>query len=176
MALIDRVKERCETNVLDAEIQRVIDEALLEIIRRYGPHADVAVPITVTLEGKARSLFPARPIDTAVTVVVKETVADVETTLASNDYRIWHGGRRLERLLTGTNPRESWGHPVKITYAPTNDGNQREEVVIKLVKLALDYEGVASSRVGDTSTDYHSYTAERERLLASLAPSRVQLA
>jgi hypothetical protein len=176
VALIDRVKERIEHDLSDVELQALIDEATAEIDERYGDAADPATPIAVLLDGGGRSVFPNRPIDVDEAVEVVETVVTTETTLAADDYRVWHGGRRLERLNTGTNPRPCWGHPVEITYVPVADSDQRDEIVIKLVQLSIEYEGVSSERVGDTSTNYRDYTTERERLLASLAPNKFLIA
>jgi hypothetical protein len=54
-----------------------------------------------------------------------------------------------------------------------NDGDARQEVVIKLVALALQYNGgVEREQVSDVSIAYPSYAVERERLLASLSQCR----
>jgi hypothetical protein len=174
VTLLERVKERVETDLSDPELQRMIDEALIEIIQRYGPHADSTKPITVLLPGGFPSLFPLRPVDETNTVEIVESIGTTETTLASNDYRAWHGGRRLERLATGNNPAARWGDSVRITYTPANDGNQREEVAIKLVDLSLSYRGlIKGDRVGDTteSLTSESFVRERDALLASLSPT-----
>lgn len=175
MALLDRVKERTETDLSDLELQRMIDEANSAIIMRHGANADAAAPITVRLEGGAPALDLVRPVDTLLAVTVVETVGDTDTTLAASDWRALNGGRTLERLGAGANPRQLWGK-TKVTYVPRNDGNERQEVIVKLVQLAVEFEGVALRRVGDTTTDHTSpragmvYQEEREKLLRSLSP------
>lgn len=184
MALIDRVQARIETDLTADELQRLVDEALAAIEERWGPVSDPAAPLIVTLEGSRHKLDIVRPIDAAQAIAVVEFVGtaygETQTTLAASDYRVTNGGRTLERLHTGTNPRSRWGHRVNVTYVPVNDGNQRQEVVVKLVQLAVEYEGVASRRVGDTQTSHTAgaqaggliYTQERERLIASLSPRK----
>lgn len=169
MALIDRVKERIETSLLDPELQRLIDEANLDVITRWGPDAAAQ---TVQLRGGTPFLDVLRSIDTAAAITIKERVsatADL-TTLAANDYRVLYRGRTIERLRTGTNARTIWGDEIEVTYTPISDGNQRQEVIIKLVQLAVEFKGVSGEKVGDVSTNYADYWEERDRLLKSLGP------
>lgn len=181
--LLDRVKARVDTDLADPELQLLIDEALQEIEDRYGPPSDPNAPITVQLEGRRNTLSLARPIDTAEPVVVTEYItylwdflgSEETTVLDADDYRVWHSGRTLERLRTGTNPRWLWGSRVEVEYTPKNDGNQRQEVTIKLVELAVTHQGgLRSIKVGDYSKtwagDEQGYQRERASLLNSLAP------
>lgn len=183
MALIDRVQARVESDLAPAELQRLIDEANQEIIDRYGEHTDPPTVITVQIEGCRRKIGLIRPLNVGATPapVVKEYTgsqvgAETETTLAANDYRVWNDGRTLERIQTGTNPGlgnyAGWGHRVQVTYMPQNDGNQRQEVIIKLVILSTEYKAVWGRQVGDVDTEYYTYNQERERLLRSLAPRK----
>jgi hypothetical protein len=180
---LERVQERVESDFTPEELQRLIDEANQEIIDRYGEHTDPPTPITVQIEGCRRKVGLIRPLDVAATPapVVKEYtgsegLGEVETTLADDDYRVWNDGRTLERISSGTNPGLTangyWGHRVQITYMPQNDGNQRQEVIIKLCQLAVEYKGVWGRAVGDVDNEYYTYTQERERLLRSLSPRK----
>lgn len=176
MALIDRVKERLSPDLSDDELNLLIEEATGEIVRRYG-HAVSAGPVTVTLSGGNRSLFLDRPLDLGADVEVVEIDGDLETTLTADDFHVWHGGRLLERLSTGTNARSRWSNLVTVTYVPIDDTARRDETVIKLVKLSIDYEGgVSREDIDGYSTTFSDYTKERESLLASLAPSSVRMA
>lgn len=194
------VRARVETDLDDPALQALIDEAVEEITDRYGPYRDDDTPITVTLEGRRRKLALDRPADTITTIVEYFTVsaADVEfadfsdewvdvgeatTTLATDDWRLWHAGRTLERLFTGTHPRVRWGTRIDITYQPVDDTKQRDEVVVKLTILAVNYDGTIELKVGDVTrvsglrskTGGESpliYADERERLLTSLQPRR----
>lgn len=194
MALLDRVKERVESDLSDTELGNLITEAQRAISERFGPDRNTSSPITVTLDGGTRTLDLARPLDTAQTVVVTEYLGSVPdstlddwagavleetaTVLQATDYRVRNGGRTLERIFTGPNSRARWGTRVDVTYVPVDDQAKRDEVVIKLVALAVEYEGVVERRAGDTSTVHalHGggggtiYQDERDQLLATLAP------
>lgn len=185
MALLDRCRERIETDLSDAELLRIIDEANSEIILRFGPHADPSRPINITVRGQARYLDLARPIDITQTVLVVEAAQWWETeyewwtfggedsvTLGSTDYRVLNGGRTLERLASGANPRVWWGRTVLITYTPVTDGNQRQEAIIKLVQLAVQFDGTSNLRVGDYSQANLSYQGQRDQILQGLAPRK----
>lgn len=167
MALIDRVKERTGTSLSDDELQALIAEITGDIEKRYGPLGE----ITKTLEGGASRLFLDRPIGDG-DVDISETVNDEATVLDPADFRVWHGGRTLERTTDGPNPRRKWGNRVAITYTPLDDAAERDEVVIKVVQLTLEFSGTKSESIDNYSLSrFPDYRAERERLIASLGPS-----
>lgn len=170
--LLDRIRARIETDLSDVELQAMADQATAEIERRYGAVA----AITVSLAGGGEVLQLTRPMDTALSKTVVEILvaghggADSRQTLAADDYRVLHGGRTLQRLADGTNGRSCWAPEVEISYTPVSDSRQREEVTIKLVQLDLNWRGLTSERAGDWQAAYPDVAAEREKLLASLAP------
>ena len=178
MALLDRLKVRVETDLTDLELQAMIDETVGEIEARFGANAE----IVETLDGNRSFLSLHRLIDETETIVVVEiepanTGASAnETTLASNDYRIRHGGRIVERLTDGTNGRiDGWAPLVRMTYTPISDQIQRDEVVIKVVHLSLTYQGLnKQERAGDHSrggsVTADAFTKERDILISGLAP------
>lgn len=159
------LREHVQTDLADAALQRILDAEEGEIVRRYGPHTEA----TETLRGGDRLLFLARPA-TAISEVV-ETVGVVDTVLDAADYRLWDGGRCLERLTTGSIPSLYWAERVSVAYVPADQSAQRKLVLVQLVKLALAYSGLRSESVGgDYSATTLDYVAEREKLLQSLAP------
>lgn len=183
MALIDRVKERTGTDLSDSELTAMIAGITAEIEKRYGPLGEITVTLGDPTERERwrQTLTLARPLDTdeAVTIVEIEPGdsglnAD-EITLDASDYRVLHGGRTLQRLVSGTHGRSFWAPLVRLTYTPVGDAAAREEVTIRLIQLDLSYRGlIKSERAGDYewqgSVASDSYAAEREKLLASLAP------
>lgn len=170
MALLDRLKERFESDVSDAELQLVIDEANLEVIARCGPDSDPAIPLVIMAPGGDSIIALGRPAS-AVTSIV-ETVGTTPTTLAVSDWRLWYGGRILERVSGGANSRSAWGDRITISYTPVNDGNQRQEVILKLAILDLTYRGlIKTERVGDYESSGSLtavYQKERDIILNSL--------
>ena len=175
--ILDRVKKRIETDLDDTELQLLIDEANQEVINRFGPHANPSAPITEILDGHRKRLVLTRPVDTSQDIVVKEyySYSAIEsdfltaTTLADDDYQVI-SPYVLERRADGTNSAFRWGVRVEVTYTPVNDGDQREEVIIKLVQLSIEYDGVLNRTVGDVSANNLDYRKERENLFMGLAP------
>ncbi len=176
MALLNRLKGRVETDLTDLELETMIDETVAEIEARFG----IVGSITILLDGRRKFMVVHRPINEGLTVTVVEiSVAFAggsanETTLSADDYRIRDGGRTIERLLDGTNGATSWAPVVQLTYTPTSDQPQRDEVVIRVVMADIGRStggGLASERKGDWAVTYRdSAISEREALIASLAP------
>ncbi len=175
MAILDRLRERSETDLTDTELTALIDDVQGEITQRFGTIASGAVE----LRGGSRILDIARPIDTALTVTIVEHTdyprGTTTQTLASGDYDIDNGGRTIIRLSSGTNRADCWAPKVTVTYTPVDDQDQRDEVTIKVCLLTIEYDATGSKRVGDTSSQSLEYTRERERLIASLSPRRGNL-
>ena len=152
MALIDRIKERCEVAVSDAELQLMVDAELGEVLRRYGPSADPGSLVTQTFRSSYGDwtrasywVFLDRPIGDTGTVAITED----GTALGSAEYTAELHSRKIGRL-------DSNGHhipwsvfPVEVTYMPTHDGNQRQAVIVDLVMIELSYRGlVTSAKIG----------------------------
>jgi hypothetical protein len=174
MALITlaELKEHVESDLSDAALQRLLDSEDAEIVKRTGAHSGA---ITETLNGRELLLFLGRPA-AAVTSVTEYVsggaiTGETATVLAANDYRIWGSGRYLQRLPTGTNPRTFWGSRAQVVYTPRDESAERTLVLINLCRLAVEYRGLRTERVGDYSMTSEEYTAERERLLSQLEPS-----
>jgi len=161
-----QLREHVETDLSDGALQRILDSEEAEIVGRYGAHATASE----MLAGDHKPLLILAR-DAASITAITETVADVDTALAADDYRLWPGGR-LERLSDGTHPASTWGDRVAVTYVPADQVAQRSLVLVNLCKLALEYRGLKSEAIG--SGDYQmtaqEYNAERNRLLGSLAP------
>lgn len=172
--MLARLKERFETDISDAELQRVLDNANEDVLNQWGTHSDAGTPLTVLLVGGANSIFFDRPI--AVLTSVTETVTgtggfgETEIVLAADDFRNWYNGRALIRRLDGTNPRAIWGNRVSVIYVPQDDNNQRQEVILKVAILDLQFTGVRQERIGDYAATYYDHQEERQKLINSLRP------
>lgn len=175
MAILDRVRERSETDLTDTELTSLITDAQDEILARYGAIAE----LTVEKDGGSRVLDLGRPIDTAEDLTIVEHTdyprGTTTLTLAASDYDVRNSGRTLQRLASGTNGADYWAPKVSITYTPVNDQDQRDEVTIKVVLLSIQYDATSSTRVGDESEQNLDYRRERDRLIASLSPRRGSL-
>lgn len=177
--IIDRVKKRYETDIDDVELQLIIDEANQDVIDKVGPHANPVAPITVWLQGYRRNLILSRPIDTDEDITITEYWSDwgwgeSSVVLGIGDYKIWPPGHKVERWQDGNNARSDWARRVQIEYVPVNDGDQREEVIIKMVMLALQYDGTGSGlrskSIGDVTLTAADYVVERNKLINTLMP------
>ena len=160
------IKAHVETDLTDAALQELIDAAEQDIDTAHGA---LATQTDELLGKKSLNLWPTRPITTVTSIT--ETVGATDTVLSADDYKLLHGGRQIERLSTGTNPRIEWGDRVKIVYAPEDETARRKGILVKLVKFDLAYNGLASEKVGDYSSQSISQitTDERARILSGLA-------
>ena len=161
---VPQLKEHFESDLATAAIQRHLDETEALIVRQFGASTSA---ITEWFVGMGRYVFTGRIIS-AVTAIV-ETVADTDTTLSSDDYRLEGEGRRIKRLNDGTNSRLSWGDQVKVTYTPEDDTSIRKIVQADLVKLEIQFKGLKSEKIGDWSGSMESdYNSERAKILGRL--------
>lgn len=172
MALLDRVKERIETDLSDAELQLIIDGITEEIENRFGPNAEITIHIGEhrELEGDRVYLSLARPVDVLPPFTVVEIDRSAETALTVDDFRVRDGGRTLGRLDDGPNPRRFWQRLVRVTYTPISDAKKREDVTIRVVQLEVQYRGLTSEKAGDWQAAYPDVAADREKAILSLAP------
>ena len=162
------LREHVETDLPDSALTRILDDADREIARICGP---IGATHTVRLWGGDEMLFLAIPAASITTIT--ETVADVETILASDDYRIWPAGFMIQRLHTGTNTRSTWGDEVEVIYTPVAETDRRIRVEIDLARLAIQYNALAAESVGEYDSTSADYSAERYALLSALRPSQL---
>ena len=159
---IAQLRDNFETDLVDDAITRLLDAAEAAIDKQSGALAAQ----TDSVEGLTRSVFASRPIGSITSVT--EIINDASTVLASDDYR-QIGNRQLRRLADGTNGRSLWGDEVVIVYAPVSDVKQRTRVQLDLVKLAIQYQGVKTARMGsDLRFDFPNYEQERQSILSGL--------
>lgn len=183
MALLDRVKERTGASLSDAELTAMITAINAELDARFGAVGETTVTIGDLSDPTSRFMRNLRlvlPADTAQSITITERqpgnsgLESAEVDLASDDFRVLHGGRTLQRLLGGTNPREFWAPIVEVTYTPQGNAALREEAVIKLIQLDLSYRGaLRSEKAGDYSfTLSGDMAADREAILQTLESQR----
>lgn len=175
MAILDRLRERSETDLTDTELNALIADATGEILDRWG----AIEPITAEKRGGSVVLDIARPIDDGETLTIVEHIGYPETTttttLVAGDYDVQNGGRTVIRLASGTNRAARWAPKVTLTYTPISDQDERDEVIVKVCLLSIEYDATQSTRVGDASSQSLDYRDEREKLIASLAPRKGNL-
>lgn len=163
--IVDRIRERVDTDLTDDELARMAAESYHEIEDVWGADGEARQE---WLTGGTRTLtLLRRAASTGVTEVVEDG-----TTLTAGDYMIANGGRTLIRLDDQTPATPTvWGDSIRVTYAAHSDAAKRNEVVIKLVALGVEYRGgMRYDSVGDASSGYAVWLEERNQLIQSLAP------
>lgn len=171
MALLTLVqlKEHIEAELADDALQRLLDAAEQTVEERFGVVTlqvdKYVVDDSLYPEGRDQSVILTREAG-SITTVTEQLFSAAADTLAADDYDL--RGLLLERLDTGTNPRQKWGHRVIVTYVPFDDSSQRIPVIVNLVKLELAYRGQKSEKAGDYNMDSREYHKERESILGAL--------
>ena len=156
----DDVRAHFETDLTDAALGDLINDAEDEIVRLYGAEDSQVDEV----EGDSMSAWATRPIQ-AITQVSESydraTFADV----ADAEY-VRSGERRLIRKGA------YWCPWVKIEYRPVGTERARKRVALDLVKLAAMYQGVRQSSAGsDIRVTLPNYEEERAAILSRLSPS-----
>ena len=165
---VKELEEHVETDLDNAAIQRLIDDAEDEIDERYGAltkQTDVKDHVCLST-----TLFMSRKVAafTSVTEEMRSGGDIQETVLDSTDYRLRANNRQIDRLSSGTNPRSTWGDMVTFVYEPKDESKRRKRVTIDLVRLAVQYNAAKGERTGDFTLTSVDYELERGKLLARL--------
>jgi len=163
----EEVRQHCETDLGEEALQRLIDAAQAEVEAAAGPIGELTVPVQVW-PGNHR-FHLSRPAQSIAEVKEGHWIDDLETVDPAL-YALVTSGYALERI------RGTWARWVQVRYTPVQDLSRREGVILDLVKLALQYEGLHSQEAGDYSATYLDYTAERAKLLKPLQTFRLWVA
>jgi len=164
---VSQVREHVESCLDGDALQRIIDNADAEIIRRLGPlstQTEVLPGVGIFLHLQRR----ATAITSADERVQPEIGDATDFDLSANDYSLLSDGYRVERLVTGDNAASAWRGKVTIVYTPVDEQAQREMLLVNLVKLEERYSGVSSEGVGDVRETQNDYTKERNALFSGL--------
>lgn len=158
---VEEVRAVFETDIVDALIEQMIAAEVEEVESRFGAET------SDTQEAYPDGCFIVMNRKAAAITTVTEIQGTTETVLSSNDYRLRLGGWHLERLSTGTHPQSCFGTRVLIAYT-VNESAKRWRVIMDLVKLQLQNDGLKSESTGDNSTVHVDYQEEREKILSAL--------
>lgn len=164
MALLTttEIRSLVETDLSDAALTLLLDDADAEIVKGYGAHEGVRTERFYPNGGDA-SVFLSADVNTALAVTVRRVGGfgvGAETYLASA-YEF--GGPRELNLAS------SWsGGWITVAYTPVTELPRRKRVLADLVRLAISYDASTSSRLGDVSVSHVDYESERARILGRL--------
>lgn len=163
-----QLRAHVDTDLTDTALQRILDDADAEIVRRFGEHTTANVEVHRPGGGELR-LFTDRKVASITTIVetLRTVVGEQTVTLSADDYTL-ESDRCIRRESNGTNSRDWWAEIVTVTYLPVSDDARRTRVTIDLCRLALTYQAAQSMSVGDVSISHVAYDNERERILRTL--------
>ena len=169
---VEELRDHVETDLTDEALQALLDDAVDEIIGRFGDDGNV----TRVMYGAGPYLTLRRPAATVTSIVEANRQRTPLLTLVPGDYALMHGGRTIERLSGASGYVGyvgGWAPVVTVVYTPVSEQTLRNRVAIDLVKLAVRYAGVSSEHIGDYNVTYEpNYLRERERILQGMAFSR----
>ena len=162
MSLITPTQARAQikTALSDTDLQAIIDREDAAMVRLIGAHyTGVTQTITETLSGGMRNIYLRRRF-TSVSSITEDG-----STLTSDDWREWPDEGRIERLEEG----KLWGDVLLVVYKPADDNDEREAVLVELVRLAIEHTAMASENIaGEYSFSAPDWDLKRSELLARL--------
>ena len=151
---IDEVRNVVSTDLNDVELLGVISREEVELVRRVGAHTGA---VTETYPGRRKSIYLSRSIASVTSVSEYLYLGDTapQTLVANTDYVVWDDQGRIE-CLTGC-----FGAKVVVVYTPDDDRELRKQVLIELVRIALNQSPYSSESVQGVEDSY-SYTAAKD--------------
>lgn len=163
------LKALVPTALDDDTLTALIEREEAEMIRRFGPHSDGETAISETVTYAGADVFTTRPIDTLSSIsVVSYAGASPVTLTTSQYYRIPSLNQiRLAALISPAY--------LTITYVPPDDRPLRTQVLIDLVRLAVEQFSAAGGKVSGygfsieaSSASAADRGAQREQLYSRL--------
>ena len=163
-----QMRVHIENDLDDTELQRIIDSVEEEMVDKYGPHTTQTDELDESRLSNV--LFLSRRASAIVTVTEEYRAGgDVDSTvLSADDYDLTEEGERLRRLSSGTNPASTWGDTVIVTYTPRDETSKREGVLIAMVKLDVQFQGLEAEKGGDFQSQQENYEKNRNNALGRL--------
>lgn len=162
------IAEHIEHDIVDAAVQRLIDDADALIVERFG--SDSTRTEYFELKVPKSRLWLSSPATSLTTVKEGTLINDLTTLVEGTDHQLTENGWVVERLGGWFLPR------VEVVFAPISDSTKRDRVTIDLVRLAIQYSALNSLKDGDHSESGLDYDGEREKLIMGLNQSKRMLA
>jgi len=165
------VKAQVKTTYTDETVQEILLQAEVDVVEQVGPRFGDTVGYVLDFDPELTELIELSRRAATITTVVEYTDARHEptkTTLAANDYELSADKGTLRRLSSGTNARSVWGWHVELIYDPADDDIRRNQVLIQLCRLEINYRSSQSESVGDFSRQLLDHERERNRIMRRL--------
>jgi hypothetical protein len=162
---VAQLRDFVPSNLGDASLQAILDDALQTVDDALGPTGDVTEWLTAS--GPLLSL--STPCSAVTSIVTDPNWSTWYSaggiTLDPTDYEVSGTGRVLRRLRTGVNPSWWWGG-VTITYQRPSDTTLRVRATVELVKLTLAWSGYLGESTQSESRSFGDLQAQRQAILA----------
>lgn len=148
---IDEIRNVVSTDLNDVELQAVVTREEVELVRQIGAHTG---SVTEIRPGGSKSIYLTRQIASITSVSEYLYLGDTapQVLVVNTDYVAWEDQGRIERLDGHFGPK------VTIVYTPDDDRELRKQVLIELVRIALNQSPYQSESVSGVEDSY-SYTA-----------------
>lgn len=123
-----------QTPLSDFDLGTVIDCEERGIIAAFDAHYSAQATIAEAVEGGATDIYLRRRIGSVASITEARAVGGPTLTLAASTYYVWGNQGRITRLPDGS----AWGRLVTVTYTPADDSALRKQVLIELVRIAVN--------------------------------------
>lgn len=151
------------TALNDVQLQAVIDREEARMVQVCGAnYVDTDTRITETIYSpESGYLYLKRRLTSVFRVTEDSEVLGA----ADDEYRAYLDQGVLQRLPAGT----EWGDEISVIYVPYDDNEHRKQVLIELVRLAIERTAMRRENVaGEYSYDAPDWERERARLYRQL--------
>lgn len=159
------VRRKVQTDLDDTDLLDIITDEENEVIRRCGAHGDGVTAVTEVYDGRERvNLFLRRPAVSVSSVTTAAKGGGTASAVSATSYQVWDNEGRIEHL------GGSWGSGiVTVTYVPVDDQARRRQVIVELVRLAVEQTAMKSESVGgEYSYQAPDWEQQRARLYRRL--------
>jgi hypothetical protein len=164
---VEYVRSLVTTGKSDTVLQDIIDTEEEALVVRLGapPDGETIVTEVQVLDPCGPSIFLNRPIASIESITEAAAPGETATTLEATDYYVIPKQGRLIRLADGTD----WGRVVTVEYVPGDSPGKWRQVIVELVRLALEQTAMQSESVaGEYSYTAPEWEAKRAQLYRRL--------
>lgn len=165
LVTVAEVRRKVRTALTNNDLQTIIDNEEADLVRRLGAHGDGASSVTEIARTEGRNVYLKRPIVSVSSVTEAVYPGGTATTIGSANYYVWPNEGRIELYPSGVWPADApRRRVVTVTYVPQDDRPLRRQVIIELVRIALEQTIMRSESVaGEFSYQAPDWDVARAR-------------
>lgn len=158
---VSDVRAKVQTDLDDSALGDIIANEEAALSARLGAPPDGTTAITeVLINTEGGSLYTKRPVATVTSVTESSTLTSTPATLAATDYYLMGTRGQFIRLAGCV----SWGQLVTVVYVPADSAALWKQVIIELVRIALEQTTMRQESVaGEYTYQAPDWNVARER-------------